>query len=803
MRKFFTFLALAFAVMASAHEFTYNGIPYTVFDKDAKTCMVRPVLIRTSEPKYNDIKGDVILPEKVYDGDTEYTLVKIGSHAFFNCRELTNIELPSTISYIDAYAFSGCDTLQRIVIPEGVQSIQTCTFSSCRNLKKVVLPSTLKTICFNAFMSCTSLTKIELPEKLEKIERNAFAYCSSLRSINFPRLITKIPSSCFNSCGFVTFDIPDWVTTIEYGAFRYNSNLESVTIPASVTDIEGNVFYGCNSLKEVTCLAQTAPLLGLNSLYSCNNNACTLTIPDASEQSYIRAGWITDYYNVNNYGNYNGFSKAYTESGKKVVPVYIGETPRFVIDDVSKTAFVAPTAQSDHYSYINLPYYTMSSLEIPETINGYTVTGIAAFAFQNAKLESVKIPETVTEIGAGAFANDTCLLSIDIPESVVKIGGGAFRGGRKLSSVVLPSALTDIRDYTFSLCPINQIDFPKGLKKIGDSAFESNLLENVTLPDGLEFIGNWAFYTCRALKSVEIPQTLQDFGYASFQSCQALEKINIPLDITSISSGVFCDQLQVKKYIIPSSVETIGFQGLLNWVQGEVESPVGSDIYIGEGLKEIGYNGIDGKNIYITAQEPPMCNGPFTLFSAYIPYINVYVQGEEAKRRYESVYPWYLYNIKTMTEATEIKTDLVRVAGKAGATFQPKVTFVPADASMQEVTWTTTDPRVATVNSQGVITIANLATERRNARDAEDMVSTCKVIASSLYVDGPVAEVEVTNLTIEEASVMPISVDQAAKMPRHIYNMQGICVKQNATDDDLRALAPGIYIIDGKKHIVR
>jgi len=39
--------------------------------------------------------------------------------------------------------------------------------------------------------------------------------------------------------------------------------------------------------------------------------------------------------------------------------------------------------------------------------------------------------------------------------------------------------------------------------------------------------------------------------------------------------------------------------------------------------------------------------------------------------------------------------------------------------------------------------------------------------------------------------------------PNDIYNMQGVCLKRNASQDDINALVPGFYIIGGKKVVVK
>ena len=69
----------------------------------------------------------------------------------------------------------------------------------------------------------------------------------------------------------------------------------------------------------------------------------------------------------------------------------------------------------------------IGTLIIPETIDGFPVTKIAPFAFyQNKKLDSVVLPNSIKEIGQGAFAY-TRLEKIDIPAQCV-VNKNAFFG---------------------------------------------------------------------------------------------------------------------------------------------------------------------------------------------------------------------------------------------------------------------------------------------------------------------------------------------------------------------------------------
>ena len=60
-------------------------------------------------------------------------------------------------------------------------------------------------------------------------------------------------------------------------------------------------------------------------------------------------------------------------------------------------------------------------------------------------------------------------------------------------------------------------------------------------------------------------------------------------------------------------------------------------------------------------------------------------------------------------------------------------------------------------------------------------------------------EVENETLGVEEITVEAAGHD----LPRNIFNLQGVCIKRNATDDDVRSLAPGLYIIGGQKTFIR
>lgn len=102
---------------------------------------------------YSPFKGivDDSLTEvtaEMLDGATS-----ISGYAFYQCANLTDVEIPSTVTTIGSYAFSSCRALTSINIPNTVTSIGIYAFYSCSALASVTVeattPPTLGTNVFN------------------------------------------------------------------------------------------------------------------------------------------------------------------------------------------------------------------------------------------------------------------------------------------------------------------------------------------------------------------------------------------------------------------------------------------------------------------------------------------------------------------------------------------------------------------------------------------------------------------------------------------------------------------------------
>ena len=166
-----------------------------------------------------------------------------------------------------------------------------------------------------------------------------------------------------------------------------------------------------------------------------------------------------------------------------------------------------PDLQNEGFGYyivnsneLMITEYTGSAKDvvIPETYNNYTVTTIGPNAFSDLGIESVTMPDTVTEIQGHAFQSCTnlknvklssnlktfgnnvfflctALESVEIPASVEDLGMFTFQGSAVKSITIPEGKLTEIKDYVFYQCPnLTEVVLPANITKMQDNTISEN-----------------------------------------------------------------------------------------------------------------------------------------------------------------------------------------------------------------------------------------------------------------------------------------------------------------------------------------
>ena len=149
--------------------------------------------------------------------------------AFYGCRSLSEIVIPSSVTSIGDWAFAGCRYLSEIVIPSSVTSIGKSAFFRCHSLSEIVIPSSVTCIGDHAFWFCDSLSEIVIPSSVTSIGKGAFYGCSSLSEIVIPSCVTSIGNGAFYGC----------------------HSLSEIVIPSCVTSIGDSAFYNCKFLDNL------------------------------------------------------------------------------------------------------------------------------------------------------------------------------------------------------------------------------------------------------------------------------------------------------------------------------------------------------------------------------------------------------------------------------------------------------------------------------------------------------------------------------------------------------------------------
>lgn len=152
---------------------------------------------------------------------------------------------------------------------------------------------------------------------------------------------------------------------------------------------------------------------------------------------------------------------------------------------------------------------TWKYLEIPATVwhdeKEYEVTSIADKVFYlTFQLQTLKVPTSVTHIGARAFSYCHNLQLAELPATLIDISDGLFEDCTKLTKLVLSDSIRSIGSRAFAYCEhLEPFDLTSTVRTVGDCAFLYCLQwTSVTLPATVEQWGSNVFTNCLNLRTV-------------------------------------------------------------------------------------------------------------------------------------------------------------------------------------------------------------------------------------------------------------------------------------------------------------
>lgn len=261
------------------------------------------------------------------------------------------------------------------------------------------------------------------------------------------------------------------------------------------------------------------------------------------------------------------------------------ETMRMVADSFHLVeAKTAPTCNSADYEYtsdergVTITKYIGEKrrVDIPAEIDGQPVVALAEHAFYETLVTCVSIPDSVQEIGAFCFSGCPVLQTLHLPQGLTQIPDGMLESCFRLLEIDIPDTVTTIGEGAFwgNFYLMEELRLPASLEKLeGMNFVMTHCLERFIVPaenqhfatkddgrvllsaDGKRFI-HYAAWQERT--SYAIPDGVERIDSFAFQDMGALTEVIVPDGVTTIEAGAFLHAYMLRRLVLPASAVELG-----------------------------------------------------------------------------------------------------------------------------------------------------------------------------------------------------------------------------------------------------
>ena len=462
----------------------------------------------------------------------------------------TYLAIPETISgapvkAIGPEAFARHAYLAFLELPEGLESIGDSAFYNCETLGRVRFPSTLKTIGSNAFYNAYKSSVLELTS-VESIGDYAFYFAGLKGSLELPEGLKSIGENAFEACTNMGANLylPSTLESIGSNAFKGDYNIQYIVLESPTAPMLGeNVFAGCDYLYDIDLNAHGTR----QEMQQWQAYVDALGLPcrvwraqDPTAQSPEKGAYQYE----------NRVLTEYTGTKTRIHPhLTVSKEPVVGLGDGvfkdSQTIEYFSVAHNDEFTTIGAESFMNSSLREVDLFDSVTTIGARAFA-NCAQLETLTLRDSLTTIGEGALDGLTGLKKLVIKCDPALIPAGAFANMPNLSEVTVESGaipahmfegsgvtaltlgagVTEIGEKAFAGTALNAAELTN-VTTIGAGAFEGSALERVRLSASAS-VGERAFANTR-LKQLVIP-TVGSFPLSAVEGTSA--ELRLPTDAT-------------------------------------------------------------------------------------------------------------------------------------------------------------------------------------------------------------------------------------------------------------------------------
>ena len=214
--------------------------------------------------------------------------------------------------------------------------------------------------------------------------------------------------------------------------------------------------------------------------------------------------------------------------------------------------------------------------------------GTVAITSYAGKKDKVSVPDKikgkkVTVIRNGAFfaaGKEKAPSQVKLPKTLIRIEKGAFQES-KITSIEIPDSVEYIGEYAFSMCDnLKTVTIGRGVREIPGNPFVFSLaLEEIRVAEdhsALEVIDGMLFskedhclISCPYLRSaaeeaVTVPEGTEIIGELAFAWNEMMTGVSLPDSLREIRDNAFTLCGEVTEMYLPAGVETLGLQSIYN-----------------------------------------------------------------------------------------------------------------------------------------------------------------------------------------------------------------------------------------------
>lgn len=597
------------------------------------------------------------------------SITKIAAGAFSGCTKLSSITLPHNLESIGAASFAGCTALETLSIPDGVKDFGSnsrygfvsYTFGNCRNLKQINIPSSVSVLYEGCFMGA-GLDSVFIPKTIVSLKDNSLAL-PNLRVVKTEiKDPTKLSYSqiCFSSVSNADLYVPkgslnaykecepwsNFRSILEYGEegeiiipSQINITYDGIKyiLKDGVATIgrQDNTLSGKISIPEkirynntdykVTGMVEPTNL----TCYSSNTIVC---VGGAFQGSLIESISLPNTLNTISAGAF--------QDCKQLIRIVLPETIKMLsaacfagcsnLEEINIPDGLTDLASKTEYGYRSYVFggcKKIKSINIPSGVRT-----LASGCFLNSGIETVSVPAGCTQMDADCLDapnlqqvtmyvrdldklsyTESCFGSVSnvilrVPKGCKQVyqeyypwmsfasieefddGNEPFvpskittrinniryilsgdyatigRQNKDLSGdIVIPSSVSfGGKDYIINgmVSPTNLIAWSSNTVSTENGAFQSCPITSITIPSNINIISAGAFYDCKELEKINIAEGVTQLGAACFAGCTKLVELQIPESVNEFGSYtqygfksfIFGNCSSLKKVNIPNKV---------------------------------------------------------------------------------------------------------------------------------------------------------------------------------------------------------------------------------------------------------